>query len=774
MLYRGWVIAKIKITGDTAEIKKSILDLSKDVQTLGKSKVAIFDKDQKDFLAKEAKGHMQDLRKEMEKNKKEIAGALKLQQKQAKSVEDEVRNRERVTKLIQRQVKLQKDMQSMQTASSSVGASGRGGRGIMGKLGGARGMGMLGGLARFAGPVGMAGAALGFGASRVAKAGQVFQGGIDDRIALRGRGVGDMGLQENLKGRAHGAGLDAQSMRRGRLGAMDVFGKAGATQSAVLQRTEVERNFGVEQGTMTGIGGQLRGQMGGEGANKAVMTIQASLIASGITDEIGPYLETAAQMLTTLNENGFTFNDSAMAVLNNLANSGVASERAGKMVGGVDKAIRGSSGEANAFLQNVFKGAGVGGGTVGGIQASMRSGGLFGADLGKSNLSKTDEMAFKGLGMGGKSGAGTGQQVAKSFTKKMDEMFGTEKSAMAMMKSDDPALKQQGQSNRLQKNNFIMNAFGLENEVQAGEVSKMLTELGSGTTEKRKTQIQKRMKELEGGNSELGNLKLIQASTDGTWDAIKKMHTTVQDELGSKAAPALMSIDKTMIKIDQSISALLDFLGIETAGEKANKTLSGDSVLDQKTFDQATMGDPKKEKEFSKNLANEFSKNQKRIDELKAKGADTDFKRTGRGVSTGSDYNEWFDLTKKNKNISDSFRKVEGADASGMIGDDTIRGKFSSTTAKQVKEETAYNESFSGKKDKFWKNLFGGGDDEYKSTVKRGKEGILDTDKASNDLPKLLKAILEVNKANVSTNRSIERKQGLMSAVPAKSDKIGN
>jgi len=457
-----------------------------------------------------------------------------------------------------------------------------------------------------------------------------------------------------------------------------------------------------------------------------------------------------------------------MAVLNNLTANGVAAERAGRMIGGVDKAIRGSSGEANALFQEVFGRAGVGGDTVGGRQAAIRSGGLFGADINKNNLSKADAMAFRGIGMGG--GQGTGQKVAKSFTDLMNTKFGTDEEAINLMRSGDPKKSGKGRAGRLQKNNFIMNAFGLENEVQAGEVSKMLTELGNGTTEKRKTQIKKRMAELEGGNSELGNLKLINKSTAGTWNVLKAQHRTIQDELGGQIAPAVMSIDKTLMNLDRALSAMLDYLGIKSPEEKVREALSGDKVLTQKDFDQTTMGDPVKEKKFSKDLADEFTKNQERINDLKAGGADKGFKRSGRGVSTTKAYDEWFELSQKNKKISDSFRNVEGMDPTGHMKGG-IRGQFNSQTRKRTLEEKKHNESLGGKVDNFWKNLFNG--DEYKSSIKRKKEG---TNRAeanrSEPLVPILQKILDNNEAQLSTQRKLEQKP--IMSVPNKDPGTGN
>jgi hypothetical protein len=467
------------------------------------------------------------------------------------------------------------------------------------------------------GPMGLALGAGAFAFGRGKQAVGHFAGGVSDRVGLRGRGVGDMNLEDPE--RAARAGMSAQDVRRGRLASMDVFGRAGSTQSAVLQRAEVERNFGVEQGTLTGIGAQLRGQMGGQGADKAVMTIQASLIASGITDEIGPYLETTAQMLSSLNENGFTFNDSALAVLNSLAGEGIASERAGRMVTGVDQAIRKSTGESNAVFQQIFKNAGIGGESVGGIQAAIRSGGLFGANLNApgQNLSGTDKKAFEELGIGGR----TGTKIARSATNLLDTMFGSDEDVNKLLASKDKTKRQAGATRRLQRNNFIMNTFGLENEVQAAEVNKMLQDMANpeiGT--KKKMEIEKKLKDMQSGNTELGNLKLISKSTAGQWEETKKLHATVKDEFGAKLAPAFLTMDKTMMKLDMALSAMIDFFGIESPDDRAKEALTGKDVLDKETLDQITMGDPKRQEEFSKKLANTFVEKQNKLEALEKSG----------------------------------------------------------------------------------------------------------------------------------------------------------
>ena len=654
-------MAKIKIQGDTSEIKKSILDLSKDVQSIGKSKIALFDKDQKDFLSKEAGQCMSRLRKSMETNGKQILKNTKLQNEQGKSLKDQLVIRERLLKLMQKQVGFQKEMKRLEVAQTSISG---GGGGMLGKVGGTSIGSKLLKMSPWAAVAG-----IGLGAlSRSRKAVGTFEQGVDTRVALRGRGIGDMALEDPE--RAAKAGMNAQDMRKTRLSAMDIFGKKGASQQAVTQRAEFERGFGVKGGTLAGMGGQLRGRLGGQEAEKAVMTIQAALISSGITDEIGPYLETAASMLTSLNENGFTFNDSALAVLNNLTQKGVAAERAGRLITGVDESIKRSSGEANALFQQVFKGAGIGGKTVGGLQAAIRSGGLLGANVGVNRMiGDTDRQALKSVGIGNR----TGQKVASSAMKLFDQMFGGDAEIDKLM-SGNQKQKQAGATRRLQRMNFIMNTFGLDSEVQAAEVNTMLRELADPETSIRKRQdIEKQMKNMQSGSTELGNLKLISKSVAGNWDETKKLHATIQDQLGTKLAPAFLTIDKTMMKLDAVLSSLLNFFGIKTADQKAKQALTGEDEISKGDFTQFTMGDPIKQKEFAKNFAEEIGKKEQRLKEIDA--AETEaMKPGGRGRLTMRMSGERQKLRRQLTNMQDSQENVEGLRAPNAEDPIMMRG----------------------------------------------------------------------------------------------------
>jgi hypothetical protein len=243
----------------------------------------------------------------------------------------------------------------------------------------------------------------GFGISRGMKGMQTFQSGIPDRLKLMGRGFTDMNLSD--PDRAASLGIDSLEMRSRRFSAESAFGRGGAKQSDILKSAAFERNFGLEGNTLTNIGGSLRQTMGGTKANDAVMKMQASILASGIEDALGPYLETATSLLGSINEQGALNSSEILGVLSELSKNGKdVPEQVAKSFSDMQSAVTGSSGDANAFFQRAFANAGIGGGTIGGTQAAISSGGLFGVDI--DNLSGMDsKMKGKLKGMMGTAGA---------------------------------------------------------------------------------------------------------------------------------------------------------------------------------------------------------------------------------------------------------------------------------------------------------------------------------------------------------------------------------
>lgn len=552
------MVRKLKIDGDTSGIKRSLLDLSKTLKSMEKSQIELMTPDTKKLIRGEAQKHFKALDTEIKNMQKSLKENVEIHKKSIKGSKEELVLKHQILDVQNKINVATRQQQQVAGIAQTLGGGGArspgAGGGILNRIGRIPGLSRVGGLGRILG-LGVGGAVAGagaFGLSRLQAGFGTFQGGIQNRLGLMGRGVGDLELNDP-RGAAN-VGLNAVSMRQARLRDMDVFGRGGASQSSVIQRAGFERGFGLQGGALSGIGGGLRKGLGGQGAEKAVMQLQAQLIASGIRDEIGPWLESSSNMLIQLNENGFTFNDSALAAFSALAKATGRPEKSARLMTSVDQAIRGSQGEANAFFQTVFGDAGIGAGTIGGAQAAIRSGGLFGLNLDTlgGGINSKDREMFEALGMGGD----TGSKVARKTLDRLDRMFPEEKGATREQKS----------LQRLSRNRFMMRAFGTGSEVDAAKITKLLEIISTGSEPQRK----KAKKDLEGlreGNSQLGNLKAINASSAGALNILKNLQTTQSDILGGRIAPAVEIMRDAVIRIDTMIGGIVGFLGGTTPGE---------------------------------------------------------------------------------------------------------------------------------------------------------------------------------------------------------------
>lgn len=563
---------QLKITGDTSELKKSIMDLGRTItKDLGKSKIDLFSPDTKKFLRTEAVALAADLGKKIDNIKKSTEAHKKALEQVIKGSKEELEIKEKILKASQHILNTEKERVQTQEMVNDLSQSGFM-RGLkkslakipgLSKLGGLAGMGAMGGAGMLLGGGALAAGA--YGVSRVMAGRNTFTEGVDTRLKLRGRGINEMGIKD-MAG-ANAAGLNSLSLRQAQLRDMDVFGKEGSTQKSIIDRAKFERNFGIDEGTMSGIGGQLRGNLGGKGANQTVMKLQAALIASGITDAIGPYLETAANMLTELNERGFTMDDSVLALFNAMSKTGMGEGRISKLALGADAGIRGATGESNALMQTVFNKAGIGGGTIGGAQAGMRMGGLFGTDLEKFKaMSPQDKKMFQMLGIGGSSHM---KNVAGATLGTLDSMFGSEKDIGKQLGSRDKRTREGGALKRLSRLRYVMSTFGLQDEGQAAEVEGLLGKAKTaGPIEQKR--IRDRIKEIQESTPELENLKKINQSNEGILDILKHEKTTLEDLLGEATAAPFNSMNSFLNSIDSAILAIAKFLtGYQTADERA-------------------------------------------------------------------------------------------------------------------------------------------------------------------------------------------------------------
>lgn len=547
----------IRITADTTQLKKSITDLSKIVnKDMGKSKIELFSADTKKFLRGEAASQVSSLKKKIDGIKESTQNHLKALKAVVKGSEEEYKIKMKILKAQKAIVEAEQDQQEAQKATQNLQQSAfqkqfmrmSGLSKIMEKMGDmGGGMGMLGG-ALGAGSL----AALAYSGSRIYAGRQTWKEGVQDRLSLSAR-AGTNNLEPQDVQRMVQAGLDAQSMRSARLQAMDVFGAGGANEKSVVQRAGFERAYGIDQGTMTGIGAALRPSMGGKEAQNTVMKLQASLIASGIKDAIGPYLETAASMLTELNEKGFTMDDSVLALFNSMTKTGMGEGRIKTLSMGVDQAIRGSSGESNAFFQSAFNRAGIGGGTIGGAQAAMRMGGLFGTDLSKyKGMSASDKSMFQGMGIGGPNQM---QKISGAILGQMDQIFKGQK----------------GGQNRLSRLRYIMSTGMAKDEGQASEVEGLLRR-AQRASPKEQQQIMKRLNDIQDENKDpsLAELKKINSSTAGIFDVLQKTNKTQLDQLGEVTGGVFNDMDKLLTSIDGAILAIAKFItGYKTPEEQA-------------------------------------------------------------------------------------------------------------------------------------------------------------------------------------------------------------
>lgn len=563
---------QIKISGDTSELRKSILDLSKLVnKELGKSKIELFTPDTKKFMRNEAVAQAEAIRKQIDKIKESTKKHQQAIADVVKGSKEELKIREKILKAQQHISKLEGQRGKASNLAEQLQGPGfmkQFGKfsGLSSLLKGAKGLGGGGGfLAGAGGLLGLGGlAAAGYGVSRVMAARQTYGEGNDARLMLRGRGVTDM-APTNEKAMLN-AGLNSLTLRQARLRDMNVFGREGATQESVIKRAQFERNFGVEEGTLSGIGAGFRSSMGGKGADKTLMKLQASLIASGITDAIGPYLETAANMLTELNERGFTMDDSVLALFNSMAKTGMGEGRISQLAMGADQGIRGATGESNAFFQSIFNKAGIGGGTIGGTQAAMRMGGLFGVDLSKyKGMGGIDRKMFETLGIGG---GGHMQNVAKSTLGTLDQLFGNPKDVEKQMRSENKQTRESGALKRLSRLRYVMQAFQLKDEGQAAEVEGLLGKAAKASPQER-SKIMKQIKNMKEDTPELQNLKAINNSNDGIYNILKNQKTSTEDAIGEALSGAFNTTNELLNSIDKAILALAKFFtGYETPAER--------------------------------------------------------------------------------------------------------------------------------------------------------------------------------------------------------------
>lgn len=367
-------MAQLKITADTKGVKKSLLDLGKSVKSMGATKVSVFTEQDRKFIKNELNRELSNMKTKLKENQVEIGKLLKEQNKLTKDSKEELAARKQIVEAYRQQTKLAKDMEAVQSQKKTAGFGGKmGGRGgIMGMLG--KGLGLALGAVGGAAVAGVL-----YGGARTMQAGDQYREGAKNRVRLKGLGVHDdnFGSPKELAE----AGLSEQDIIDRQIQATSRLGRQGTSKDSIMKQARFERSMGLEGGTMTNVASSMRSQFGGKGADVAQQKLQASILAAGIEDALGPYLESATDLLSSINENGVTNTDEITKMFAQMAKDGNRTpEQLATAFKGLDQAVRGSKGESNAFMQAAFARGGIGGGKIGGTRLAIESGGIFGLD----------------------------------------------------------------------------------------------------------------------------------------------------------------------------------------------------------------------------------------------------------------------------------------------------------------------------------------------------------------------------------------------------------
>lgn len=547
--------ASLKVSANTSDVKKSLLDLGKDLKSLGKTKISIFSEDDRKFIKGELKTELSMMKTKLAENRAEISKMVKEQTKMEKGSKVELEQRKKILGAYQQQTKLAQQMDRMAKQSKEMGGFG----GMGGSAGGSGGItGMLGKLAGLTGAGALA--IGGLGLVRGYQASQQYQQGVPNRVRLRGLGqTGESGqTPEDLAA----AGLTQQDFIKRQIQTTSRLGRAGGSAESILQQAKFERAYGLEEGSMMNVSGALRGNFGGKGADTAQAKLQASIMASGIEDALGPYLEQATDLLSEINKNGMTNYDEMVQVFAELTKEGKRTpEQIAEAFKGLDQAVKSSSGEANAFFQTAFAKGGIGGGTVGGTRLAMQSGGIFG--LSEDELMKrgynpdlVKNMKTSGFmsGMGNRTGSIL-NQVKKSGGIKGNISDVTDVNTMTGL---------------AQMSNSL---FGTEG-MQGFDTLQMLEKVQN--KQMKPEEFDAKLKEMkEKKDPTVERLTKINQTLEGQTDVLNKINTNLMENLG-KTAVKVSNIategNNALVQGTGNVAGAVDQTGVLDAGLAGAKT----------------------------------------------------------------------------------------------------------------------------------------------------------------------------------------------------------
>ena len=496
---------------------------------MGKSNIQLFSKETNELLKRGGAKEFEKLNKEARKLTDQINQQTKVLKNAKQGTKEYAQEYQRLintTKNLMGVAGQRNEFAGMakngMAASPAASASGGGGGGLMG---------MVGGL--MSNPLSwLIGAGL-FGGHEAMKGFGMWQQGAGTRISLRGRGMRQIGLRGGQTSAAALYGMNENDFIAQQMASMDAFGSGGATNASVLGRSRFERGRGLATGTLTSTGAGLATQLGGRGSQDAIMKLQASLIASGIKDRIGPYLEVAANMLTSINAQGLSSSGQVLGALASIAaKSKDAPEIISSVLMGLDSSVRNATGEKAAFFQNAFAKAGIGGGTILGTQLSMK-GGMFGVDT--AGLTPEWAGLFERSGLSDKTGGF--QQKAKAIVDmaRISKLDISGKDTMG----GQAALSVGQQIFGTSDTKKVAKGWGyLQMGAEGGDASKWADKI-------------KGLKDKTGEE----NLTSIQSSSEGSYTMLTKIRDTLLIGIGKDGVKLASEIEKALINIDKNIAA---------------------------------------------------------------------------------------------------------------------------------------------------------------------------------------------------------------------------
>lgn len=415
----------IKIGADFSDVKKGLNDLLKNIKDLNKIEaIKIFDKDTVTLLRTTATRELSSINKQLEQIRKESDKIKESLRWENKADADKLRLQKEFLNSKKEEVRLTKEAARMRELTgrlSSIGApmeaaGGGGGAGLEGKLETAEAAAGVKG-----GPMGMAlsaltiaaqrlaGAAIGYTTGRIRQGYEGYMGGLDERVALRYRGVQEYTGTEDRGLSA--LGYSPAEIRQMKLQGTSAFGVGATNRGAVGQLGMFSRLTGTNMNENLGMVEGLRGAVGISQVQKTLIKLQASAMGEEEKKNLVPWLKTASNTLVQLNQDGFSLDNDALSALDTIMGKSVLSpEKASALFMGMNSAIKGATGERSAFMQAGLATAGIGGGTLGGTLLAQ-SVGLGGMDLSKiPGVTAAQRQALSRMGL---TGPGYTQRVLK-------------------------------------------------------------------------------------------------------------------------------------------------------------------------------------------------------------------------------------------------------------------------------------------------------------------------------------------------------------------------